>query len=458
MFYSVGKLDRGRKFQPDIAYFSASRHQNPQAMAILRHSSNEIRRMNKDTVRKLSTRCCIVGGGPAGMMLGLLLARAGVPVMVLEKHGDFLRDFRGDTVHPSTLVILRDIGLLKRFLALPHREERELLIQFADRMLAFADFSRLHPFPFMALAPQWDFLNLLADAARQYPSYALHMRTEANSLITESGRVVGVRADSPDGPLEVRADLVMGTDGRHSTLRATAGFEPRHFGTPMDVLWFRLSRRASDPDASFGIAGRGRFMVVINRNDYWQAALVVPKGSAEALRQQPIAEFHAQVSKLAPRFAERIGEIQSWKDASLLSVSVDRLDRWHKPGLLLIGDAAHTMSPIGGVGINLAIQDAVATANILGPTLLAGKAPDEMLLARVQKRRMLPTRIVQRIQRIMQRNILERALSQDGPPPKAPALARLLLRFGWVRGIPARVFGLGFRRERVRLPAAGRLD
>lgn len=259
-----------------------------------------------------------------------------------------------------------------------------------------------------------------------------------------------MRAESPDGPLEVRAELVIGTDGRHSTLRTAAGFEPRHFGAPMGVLWFRLSRRATDLDASYGIAGRGRLMVLINRNDYWQAALVVPKGSAEVLRQRPIAEFHAQLTKLAPAFAGRVGEIQSWGNVSLLSVSVDRLDRWYKPGLLLIGDAAHTMSPIGGVGINLAIQDAVAAANILGPELRAGKPPDEALLARVQKRRMLPVRIVQTIQRVMQRNLLERTLSQDGPPPKVPALARFLFQFDWVRGIPARVFGSGFRRERLR--------
>jgi 2-polyprenyl-6-methoxyphenol hydroxylase-like FAD-dependent oxidoreductase len=406
---------------------------------------------------QISTRCCIVGGGPAGIVLGLLLARAGVPVTVLEKHKDFLRDFRGDTVHPSTLELLRDLGLLERFLQLPHRREEQLLVQFADGLLAIGDFRGLQPFAFMAFAPQWDFLDMLVTESRHYPHYTLLMRTEAKTLIREGGQVVGVQADTPEGPLTVRADLVVGTDGRHSTLRTAAGLKPQEFGAPMDVLWFRLTREPDDLDHSYGIAGRGKLMALINRNDYWQAGLIIPKGSGDARRARPVGEFHAEVMQLAPFLGARVKqEIKSWQDVSLLSVAVDRLERWHQPGLLLIGDAAHAMSPIGGVGINLAIQDAVAAANIVGPALRDGGAIAEHLLARVQSRRLLPTRIVQGIQRTMQKNIIERVLNQEGPPPPAPGLMRFLFGFRFVRRIPARVFGLGFRRERLRFSASSR--
>jgi 2-polyprenyl-6-methoxyphenol hydroxylase-like FAD-dependent oxidoreductase len=406
--------------------------------------------------RELQTRCCIVGGGPAGIVLGLLLARAGVAVTVLEKHKDFLRDFRGDTVHPSTLELLRDLGLLEKFLALPHRQEETLVAQFADGLLTIGDFRGLKPFPYLALAPQWDFLDMLVKESRGYPDYTLLMRTEGTGLLREGGRVVGVQAKGPDGPLTVRADLVVGTDGRHSTLRAAAGLKPQDFGAPMDVLWFRLSRKPEDIDHTYGIVGLGRLMVLLNRNDYWQAGFIIPKGSGEAHRQKPIAEFHAEIAELAPFLGERTAEIKSWSDVSLLSVVVDRLERWHQPGLLLIGDAAHAMSPMGGVGINLAIQDAVATANIVGPALRDGKIIDEGLLAKVQARRMLPTRVIQGVQRIMQKNIIERVLSARGPAPRAPAVLRFLSRFRWVRHIPARLFGLGIRRERLSLPAERR--
>jgi 2-polyprenyl-6-methoxyphenol hydroxylase-like FAD-dependent oxidoreductase len=404
--------------------------------------------------RELRTRCCIAGGGPAGIVLGLLLARAGVAVTVLEKHKDFLRDFRGDTVHPSTLELLSELGLLEKFFALPHRREEVLLGQFADGLLAIGDFRGLKPFPFMALAPQWDFLDMLVKESRRYPDYTLLMRTEATGLLREGGRVVGVQAKGPDGPLTVRADLVVGTDGRRSTLREAAGLKTRDFGAPMDVLWFRLSRRSTDLDHTYGIVGRGRMMVLLNRNDYWQAGLIIPKGSGEARRQRPIAEFHADIAKLAPFLSDRTAEIKSWADVSLLTVTVDRLERWYQPGLLLIGDAAHAMSPMGGVGINLAIQDAVATANIVGPALRDGKTIDEGLLARVQSRRMLPTRIIQWVQVTAQRRVIDPVLNQDGPPPRLPPFVKFLLRFRWVRHIPARLFGRGVRRERLRLPAA----
>ncbi|HEY1773856.1 MAG TPA: FAD-dependent oxidoreductase [Gammaproteobacteria bacterium] len=412
--------------------------------------------MASTSSRELKTRCCIVGGGPAGIVLGLLLARAGVPVTVLEKHKDFLRDFRGDTVHPSTLELLRDLGLLEKFLALPHRQEETLVGQFADGLLTIGDFRGLKPFPYMALAPQWDFLDMLVKESKRYPSYTLLMRTEGTALLRERGRVIGVQAQGPDGPLTVRADLVVGTDGRHSTLREAAHLKPRDFGAPMDVLWFRLSRKPDDIDHTYGIVGLGSMMVLLNRNDYWQAGFIIPKGSGEAHRQNPVAEFRAEIAKLAPFLSARTSEIKSWEDVSLLTVTVDRLDRWHQPGLLLIGDAAHAMSPMGGVGINLAIQDAVATANIVGPALRDGKAIDERLLAQVQSRRMLPTRVIQGVQRIMQRAIIQRVLDAQGPPPRMPKVMKFLFQFRWMRRIPARLFGFGFRCERLRLPAVGR--
>ncbi|MGH8275012.1 MAG: FAD-dependent oxidoreductase [Gammaproteobacteria bacterium] len=400
----------------------------------------------------IETQCCIVGGGPAGMMLGLILARAGVAATVIEKHGDFLRDFRGDTAQPSTLQVLEDLGLLKRFGELPVQWLETLSVAAENGVFPFGDYRGLKPFPYLALVPQWDFLNLLAEEGKRYPGYRLLLRTEGREPIEEKGRVVGVRAMGPDGPLEIRADLVVGTDGRHSTMRRAAGFEPLELGAPMDVLWFRLPRREGDPEVTGGFVGKGQLMVLLNRDHYWQVGYVIAKGGVDALRSRGLDAFRAQLTALAPFLADRVQEIQSMDDLSLLVVQVDRVVRWHRPGLLLIGDAAHAMSPVGGVGVNVAIQDAVAAANILGPVLRDGRCPGEADLAKVQRRRERPVRIMQRIQLLLQRRVVARALEPGSGTMCIGPFLRLLLRLRFVRRIPARLFGLGFRHERVKLP------
>jgi 2-polyprenyl-6-methoxyphenol hydroxylase-like FAD-dependent oxidoreductase len=401
----------------------------------------------------ITTRCCIVGGGPAGMMLGFLLARAGVDVVVLEKHADFLRDFRGDTIHPSTLEIMNELGLLDEFLRLPHTKARTLGGDFGGMRFTFADFSHLPTVAkYIALMPQWDFLNFLADHGRKYPGFHLHMRAEAADLIEEAGRVAGVRADTPDGPLEIRADLVVGCDGRHSTLRERAGMKVDDLGAPMDVLWFRLSHHAGDSEESMGRFEAGRIFVLIDRGDYWQCAYVIPKGGIDEIRLKGLEAFRVNVARSAPMFADRVAELKDWDQIKLLTVAVDRMPVWYKPGLLCIGDAAHAMSPIGGVGVNLAVQDAVAAANILWEPLRRGRINGGDL-ARVQARREFPAKVTQAIQVFLQNKVISRALAASGEL-QAPLLVRLIARWPLLRRIPARLLGLGVRPEHVRTPAA----
>lgn len=398
----------------------------------------------------ITTRCCIAGGGPAGMMLGFLLARAGIDVTVLEKHGDFLRDFRGDTIHPSTLELMHELGLLDDFLKLPHEEVKMLSGKFGDEDVTIADFSHLPTHcRFIALMPQWDFLNFLAAHGRVYPSFRLLMRSEVTGLIEEGRRFAGVKANSPDGPLEIRASLVVGCDGRHSTVREQARLETEELSAPMDVLWFRLSRRSDDEPKTMGVFKRGLIFVMLNRGDYWQCAFVISKGSNEEYRRKGLENFRWQVAGIMPMFAGRMDEIADWDQVKLLTVAVDRLKRWHRNGVLCIGDAAHAMSPVGGVGINLAIQDAVAAANILCQPLRAAKDfLSDDVLQRVQARREFPTRVIQRFQVVVQNNVIKRVLA-GAEQPKPPLLVKLLQRFPTLRRIPARLLGMGVRPEHI---------
>jgi 2-polyprenyl-6-methoxyphenol hydroxylase-like FAD-dependent oxidoreductase len=386
-------------------------------------------------------------------MLGFLLARAGVDVVVLEKHGDFLRDFRGDTIHPSTLEIVHELGLLDDFLRHPHQEAPVLQANFMGIEFPFADFKSLPTkCKFIALMPQWDFLNFMADHAKQYPTFRLVMRAAVTDLMHNGERVVGVRANTPDGPLEVRADLTVGADGRHSTVRACAGLPVRDLGAPMDVLWMRLSRKPTDTDRPTGRFDRGRIFIMIYRGDYWQCGFVIPKGTLPELHARGIEAFRADIVGVAPVLADRVDELRSWDDVKLLTVRVDRLRKWWQPGLLCIGDAAHAMSPVGGVGVNLAIQDAVATANLLAGKLRTGTVT-HVDLASVQCRRTLPTQLTQWVQVKVQKNVITRALDTR-KPMKVPLVVRAFQRFRFVRRIPARLLGIGVRPEHVRTPDA----
>jgi 2-polyprenyl-6-methoxyphenol hydroxylase-like FAD-dependent oxidoreductase len=388
------------------------------------------------------------------MMLGFLLARAGVRVVVLEKHADFLRDFRGDTVHPSTLELIHELGLLDEFLKLPHRTVDRLSMQIGNRRIRLIDLTHLPTHcKFIALMPQWDFLNFLADHGRRYSQFDLRMRAEATDLIEQADRVAGVRVKTSDGELTVHTDLVVGCDGRHSTVREKAGLQSDDYGAPMDVLWFRITRRDSDGADVFGRLEAGALLVMLDRGDYWQCAYVIPKGGIDRVKANGIEAFRNRVVALSPFLADRVGELRSFDDVKLLSVMVNRLRQWWRPGLICIGDAAHAMSPIGGVGINIAVQDAVAAANRLAAPLKAGTTTNGHLQA-VQARRDFPARMTQKIQLTMQNRIIGPAL-QSTREPKPPLLFKLFDALPRLRRIPGRLLALGIQPEHVQTPDIG---
>jgi 2-polyprenyl-6-methoxyphenol hydroxylase-like FAD-dependent oxidoreductase len=393
----------------------------------------------------------IAGGGPAGMMCGYLLARAGVPVTVLEKHGDFLRDFRGDTIHPSTLDVMSELGLLDEFLKRPHSEVRHAEGELGDVRIRVADFTHLPTrCKFVAFMPQWEFLDFLAAKARAFPTFTLRLETEATRLIRDGDHVMGVEVRAHGDPPEpLAARLVIAADGRHSVLRDDAGFARENLSAPMDVLWFRLKFREGDQSAVFGRIVEGQALVMLYRGDYWQCANIIRKGSFDAVKAAGLDSFRRRVASLAHR--DNADEITSWDDVKLLTVVVDRLLRWSGPGVLFIGDAAHAMSPIGGIGINLAIQDAVATANLLGP-ILRDRAATPAELEQVQRRRWFPTRATQALQVAIQDRAIDPIL-RSGRTPGVPWIIRMAQRFPVLQRLPARIIGIGFRPEHVRTPA-----
>ncbi|HEX4195208.1 MAG TPA: FAD-dependent oxidoreductase, partial [Stellaceae bacterium] len=398
-------------------------------------------------MQRVAVRCCIAGGGPAGMMAGLLLARAGVDVVVLEKHADFFRDFRGDTIHPSTLALMDELGSFDELMKLPHQEAHHLSFQFGDLKGVVADFDRTKiQHPFVAFMPQWDFLDFLARRAARYPTFSLKMSADVTGIIEENGRIAGVTATTPHGPLEVRADLVIAADGRASLVREQSGLAVDDFGAPMDVLWFGLPRRDTDPDETMGRFEPGRFFIAIDRRDYWQCGYVIAKGSFDAIRQKGLPAFQQNVATIFPEAAGRVSQLDTWDKIKLLTVQVNRLKRWYRPGMLCIGDAAHAMSPVGGVGINLAVQDAVAASNILADALVERRVTIDDL-AKVQKRREFPMRMTQAFQVLVQNRVLAPALS--GTMSKPPLAMRLLQRFPALRALPARGIGVGVRPEHI---------
>jgi 2-polyprenyl-6-methoxyphenol hydroxylase-like FAD-dependent oxidoreductase len=395
--------------------------------------------------------CCIAGGGPAGMMLGYLLARAGIEVLVLEKHADFLRDFRGDTVHPSTLEVMHELGVLDEFLMRPHQKQlRQIRARIGPDEILLGDLSLISTHcHFMVMMPQWEFLDFLAEQARRYPTFHLRMETEVTGLIEENGLIVGIRGNAPAGPVEVRADLVVGADGRNSVVRDWSGLPVDDLGAPTDVLWMRLSKRANDPELFF-YADRGKALFLTDRGDYWQCGVPAPKGAVTEMQAKGIEDFRAAIVELAPFLQDRVAELRDWNDVKLLTVTVNRMRRWHRPGFVCIGDAAHAMSPVGGVGINLAIQDAVAAANILaGPLRKGAVSPGD--LAKIQHRRAFATRITQRVQALIQKRIVGRGLRNPGPT-RLPWLLQLLERTTLPCRLRNRVIPVGIRPEHVKTP------
>jgi 2-polyprenyl-6-methoxyphenol hydroxylase-like FAD-dependent oxidoreductase len=401
--------------------------------------------------RTITTRCCIVGGGPAGMMLGYLLGRAGIDTIVLEKHADFFRDFRGDTVHPSTLQVMDELGLIDGFLKLPHQQLQKMDGQFGGTSIRIADLSRLKvKYPFIAFMPQWDFLNFLRESGKRFASLKVMMSAEATDLVWSGDTVAGVKADTPEGAVEIRADLTVACDGRHSIVREKARLEIEEIGVPMDVLWFRAGKRGDESESVFARVETGKMMVTFDRGDYWQCAYVIAKGQYDAIKARGLDALRNEIVRMAPVLKSGIADVKTWDDVKLLTVAINRLKRWTRPGLLCIGDAAHAMSPVGGVGVNLAVQDAVAAANILWRPLKDGTLREDDLDA-VQDRREFPTRVTQRMQVFVQNKVIDVTLGAD-KALLAPLALRLMSRFALLRRIPARLVGMGVRPEHVHSP------
>jgi len=409
--------------------------------------------------KTIQTHCCIVGGGPAGMMLGYLLGRAGIETIVLEKHADFFRDFRGDTVHPSTLQVMDELGLIDGFLKVPHQQLQKMDGRFGEASIRVADLALLRvKYPFIAMMPQWDFLNFLRESGKRFPSLSVMMNANATDLIWSGDTVIGVTADTPDGPIQIHAGLTIACDGRHSIMRPRAGLNVDEIGAPMDVLWFRAGRRVDETESLFARLQTGKMLVTFDRGDYWQCAYVIAKGQFDAVKAKGLDAFRNEVISMAPILGAGMTDVKTWDDVKLLTVAINRLERWTKPGLLCIGDAAHAMSPVGGVGVNLAIQDAVATANLLAAKLVALKGsrgcPPEDELDAVRRRRYFPVRMTQAMQVMVQNNLISRAIRPDEKPLRAPIFLRIVSAVPWLQALAGRLVAIGVRPEHVHSPMA----